>query len=132
MRAQPIFEDSALRWFFTYALVCSLTGIAILFVMHKLAPFEVDKPAEREIVAEPTPPASVRPAEPGFAGKPDEPEVVTRSTPPAIVRSPAEVARPTGPEAVRPNVPSVVGPAEPALRGPFEPVIIKKSDRLGQ
>ena len=125
MRAQPIFEDSALRWFFTYALVCSLTGIAILFVMHKLAPFEVGKPAEREIVAEPTPPASVRPAEPGFAGKPDEPEVVTRSTPP-------EVARPTGPEAVQPNVPSVVGPAEPALRGPFEPVIIKKSDRLGQ
>lgn len=118
MRQPTIFEDPALRWFLTYALVCSLTAIALIFILLEVAPLTVDKPTEPAATGTLDEAEIVRPAEPGFARKLDEPDVVTRSTPPAVVNSP--------------TAPSVVGPAEPELRGPFEPVVVRKSDRVGQ
>ncbi|NKL78509.1 hypothetical protein [Rhizobium leguminosarum] len=118
----PISEGYALKYFLLYALTCTLVGIVLLFIIHEVVPFTIDKPTDQSVADsadEPVPRQSTDQS----AVQPADPLIVRSTGQPADGPARESVVRPTGEPAARPTDQSVVGP-------PGEPVV-RKGGRLG-
>lgn len=133
----PISEGYALKYFLLYALTCTLVGIVLLFIIHEVVPFTIDKPTDQSVVGSTDEPAggpteqSVRPTgEPVPRRTTDQSAV--QPADPLVVRSTGQpVDGPAREPVVGPTGEPATGPPDQSVVSPTGEPVVRKGGRLG-